>query len=218
MTESSPHIEHLLQQAKPVFRYQERQRRHEETERQKIERNFAKLRREQSGRGSLINFVRYFWHTLEPQSRKLVEGWPLEAVCLHLEAITFGDITRLLINVPPGFMKSLLSDVFWPAWEWGPMNMPHLRYVAFSYSDTIARRALMASAPKTRRPEHHGFRRFRAFDQHEISAAPQGHGTAGDTCFCPPDVGPDGHFRASMTTMLSMGLASRIWVGTPMYI
>jgi hypothetical protein len=67
-------------------------------------------------------------------------GWPLEAICVHLEAVTFGDITRLLINVPPGFMKSLLTDVFWPAWEWGPMNMPHLRYVAFSYSDTITTR------------------------------------------------------------------------------
>jgi hypothetical protein len=64
----------------------------------------------------------------------------LEAICVHLEAVTFGDITRLLINVPPGFMKSLLTDVFWPAWEWGPMNMPHLRYVAFSYSDTITTR------------------------------------------------------------------------------
>src|SRR5262249_31442445 len=50
----------------------------------------------------------------------------LEAICDHLEALTFGDIAsnRLLINVPPGFMKSLLVDVFWPAWEWGPCNMP----------------------------------------------------------------------------------------------
>jgi hypothetical protein len=44
---------------------------------------------------------------LEPPKRKLVEGWPLEAIALHLEAVTFGDIDRLLINVPPGFMKSL---------------------------------------------------------------------------------------------------------------
>jgi hypothetical protein len=71
---------------------------------------------------------------------KLVEGWPLDAICLHLEAVTFGDINRLLINVPPGFMKSLLTDVFWPAWEWGPMNMPHTRYVAFSYSEGITTR------------------------------------------------------------------------------
>ena len=54
--------------------------------------------------------------------------------------MTFGDVKRLLINVPPGFMKSLLTDVFWPAWEWGPMNMPHMRYVAFSYSEGITTR------------------------------------------------------------------------------
>jgi phage terminase large subunit-like protein len=130
----------VLERTKPRDLHHEWGRRQSETERQRIERNFAKLRREQSGRGSLINFVRYFWHTLEPISRKLVEGWPLEAICLHLEAVTFGDIDRLLINVPPGFMKSLLTDVFWPAWEWGPMNMPHLRYVAFSYTDEITTR------------------------------------------------------------------------------
>lgn len=117
--------------------YKERQ---EATERERTRRNFDKLRRQQSGRGSLVEFVRYYWHTLEPKSRKLVEGWPLEAICLHLEAVTFGDINRLLINVPPGFMKSLLTDVFWPAWEWGPMNMPHTRYVAFSYSEGITTR------------------------------------------------------------------------------
>jgi hypothetical protein len=31
-------------------------------------------------------------------------------------------------------MKSLLLNVFWPAWEWGPMNMPYLRHLAFSYA------------------------------------------------------------------------------------
>jgi hypothetical protein len=37
-------------------------------------------------------------------------------------------------------MKSLLVDVFWPAWEWGPCNLPHMRYIAFSYSDGITTR------------------------------------------------------------------------------
>jgi hypothetical protein len=46
---------------------------------------------------------------------------------MHLEAVTFGDINRLLINVPPGFMKSLLVNVFWPAWEWGPMGLAHVK-------------------------------------------------------------------------------------------
>ena len=93
-------------------------------------------RKNQSRRGGLIEFVRYFWHILEPKTR-LVEGAALEAICRHLEAVTFGEINRLLMNVPPGFMKSLLTDVFWPAWEWGPMDLPHYRYVAFSYAASL---------------------------------------------------------------------------------
>ena len=69
-----------------------------------------------------------------------MDGWALDALCAHLEAVTFGDINRLLANVPPGFMKSLATDVFWPAWEWGAMNMPHLRYVTFSYSASLTER------------------------------------------------------------------------------
>jgi hypothetical protein len=51
----------------------------EKQERQKIERNFEKLRREQTGRKGLLQFVRYFWHALEPKTRPLIEGWPLYA-------------------------------------------------------------------------------------------------------------------------------------------
>ena len=90
-------------------------------------------------RGGLLEFVRYFWSILEP-GQKFVDGWALEAVCEHLEAVTFGEITNLLINVPPGFMKSLLTNVFWPAWEWGPQNLAHLRYVTFSYSSSLTER------------------------------------------------------------------------------
>src|SRR5262245_20373932 len=57
--------------------------------------------------GGLIAFVRHFWHVLEPEE-PLVDGWPVWAMCEHLEAVTDGRINRLLINVPPGFMKSLL--------------------------------------------------------------------------------------------------------------
>jgi len=89
--------------------------------------------------GGLMEFVRYFWDVLEPNT-EFVYGWPLEAVCKHLEAVSRGEITKLLINVPPGFMKSLLTDVFWPAWEWGPQGKPYLRYVAFSYSAGLTER------------------------------------------------------------------------------
>src|SRR5262249_45210513 len=89
--------------------------------------------------GGLIAFIRHFWSILEPET-KFVDGWALWAVVEHLEAVTFGEITRLLINVPPGFAKSIIVDCFWPAWEWGAMNKPHLRYVAFSYSASLTER------------------------------------------------------------------------------
>lgn len=82
--------------------------------------------------GGLIHFIRYFWHLLEPAT-PLVEGWPLYAMCIHLEAVTRGEIKRLVINVPPGFMKSLLCNVFWPLWEWSAGGQPSARYVTFSY-------------------------------------------------------------------------------------
>lgn len=56
--------------------------------------------------GGLMEFVRYFWDVLEPNT-EFVYGWPLEAVCKHLEAVSRGEITKLLINVPPGFMKPI---------------------------------------------------------------------------------------------------------------
>lgn len=90
-------------------------------------------------RGGLLSFVRDFWHILEP-GQPFVDGWVLEAIAEHLEAVTFGEITNLLVNVFPGAMKSLLTNVFYPAWEWGPMNLAHLRYVTFSYSSSNTER------------------------------------------------------------------------------
>src|SRR5215813_3252502 len=109
---------------------------------QKLIVNEIKLRNErdlQARPGGLIPFVRYFWQVIEPET-KLVEGWLLDAIAEHLEAVTLGKVTRLLINVPPGSMKSLMVNVFWPAWEWGAMNMPHKRYVSFSYSSGLTER------------------------------------------------------------------------------
>lgn len=94
---------------------------------------------EQGRPGGLIHFVRYFWSVLEP-TEQLQEGWPLYAICMHLEAVSRGEIKRLLMNVCPGFMKSLLTDVFWPAWEWSAANMPGHRYVTFAYASSLTER------------------------------------------------------------------------------
>lgn len=88
----------------------------------------------------LKDFVREAWPILEP-GNPYVGGWHIDLICAHLEAVTFGTFlkmglsNRLLINIPTGMMKSLLISVLWPAWEWGPCDMAHLRYLSTSFSD-----------------------------------------------------------------------------------
>lgn len=89
---------------------------------------------------SLTDFVREAWPVLLPDT-PYVHNWHIDLICRHLEAITRGEFlargleNRLLINVPPGTMKSLLVCVFWPAWEWGPRGLSNLQYIATSYRE-----------------------------------------------------------------------------------
>jgi predicted phage terminase large subunit-like protein len=93
---------------------------------------------------SLAEFVKAAWKVIEP-GQPYVHGWHIDYICAHLSAITDGEMNddgtfynRLLVNVPPGTMKSLLIGVFWPAWEWGPRNKPHMRFVCASHSLDLA--------------------------------------------------------------------------------
>lgn len=88
---------------------------------------------------TLSGFVREAWHVLEPNA-VYRHNWHIDAVCQHLEAITDGRINRLLINEPPGFMKSLLVSVFWQAWEWGPKGLRSLRYLTTAFNDGPVKR------------------------------------------------------------------------------
>jgi len=91
-----------------------------------------------------VEFIKQAWHVVEP-GQEYIHNWHIDMLAEHLTAITdevmINDeqyYNRLLINVPPGAMKSLLVGVFWPAWEWGPRNMPHLRYVCASHGQDLA--------------------------------------------------------------------------------
>jgi len=93
-------------------------------------------------RRSLRNFAKEAWHVLEP-STELKWGWALDAICDHLQAVDMGDITRLLANVPPGSMKSLLTSVIFPAWQWGPRNKPGQRILGTAHMQDLAIRDSM---------------------------------------------------------------------------
>lgn len=86
---------------------------------------------------TLHGFLSEAWHILEPTT-PFIDGWAVKAICDHLQAVTEGDFNRLLINVPPGFAKSLIVSVFWPAYEWGPAGRPSMRYLTAAYEEGLA--------------------------------------------------------------------------------
>lgn len=98
------------------------------------------LKREQQRRvcvRSLHDFVVQAWPILEP-STPFVDGRVVHAVCQHLEAVSDGRIKNLIINIPPGHMKSLLVSVFWPAWIW--LQRPGTRFIGASHSAELSTR------------------------------------------------------------------------------
>ena len=105
---------------------------------------------------SLHEFVKRAWKQVEPVT-EFIDNWSIEFLCMHLEAISAGErvdgieYNRVLMNIPPGGLKSLLLNVFWPSWEWGPRNTPHHRYLCASHNidlglrDSIRMRRLIVS-------------------------------------------------------------------------
>ena len=91
---------------------------------------------------SLVEYVRQAWDVLEPAT-DYIHGWHVEVICEHLEAVTRGEIKNLIINVPPGCMKSLLVSVMWPTWDW--IAHPHRRYLTASYAQTLSTRDALKS-------------------------------------------------------------------------
>lgn len=88
-------------------------------------------------RRSLAAFAKRAWHILEPAT-PIKWGWALDSICDHLEAVANGECRRLLINVPPGSMKSLLTGVIWPAWIWGPLGKQSSRFIGTAHKQDLA--------------------------------------------------------------------------------
>ena len=87
-------------------------------------------------RRSFREFIRPAWAILEPGT-PLVWNWHIDLIAEHLEAVTAGEVTRLLINIPPRHMKSRLVTVMWPCWEWA--SKPHLSCLFSSYAESLSR-------------------------------------------------------------------------------
>jgi predicted phage terminase large subunit-like protein len=99
-------------------------------------------------RRSFPRFVRYAWPVVSPAA-PFVDGWMVDAVGEHLQAVSHGQIRDLAIAMPPRCGKSSFLSVLWPVWEW--ITWPHLRYISSSYAlklstrDTVRARRLIQS-------------------------------------------------------------------------
>ena len=68
-------------------------------------------------RNDLRLYIRQAWHVVEP-STVYLENWHIDLIAEHLEAVTLGQIKRLLINMPPRQSKSTCVSIMWPTWVW----------------------------------------------------------------------------------------------------
>ena len=94
----------------------------------------------------LSHFIKSAWHVLEPNT-PLEWSWHIECIADHVQWMLerwMGRVDHcvenLVINVPPGSMKSLILNVFAPAWMWLECNAPSWQVMALSGSHDIAKR------------------------------------------------------------------------------
>src|SRR5438874_4707484 len=80
-------------------------------------------------------FVEKIFRTVNP-GQPYYPNWHIEAICHAL--VCQDQSRRLIINLPPRSLKSLIVSVAWPAWLLG--HDPRRRIICVSYSDELAKR------------------------------------------------------------------------------
>lgn len=94
---------------------------------------------------SLIEFMRAAWRHVGETGAAII-NWHHEVVADALVDVSMGRQRSLIINIPPRTTKTLICNVFWPAWiwaqpeeRWGPLMGPHVRFLCVSYGATLSK-------------------------------------------------------------------------------
>ncbi len=83
---------------------------------------------------SLLFYARYIYK--ENHNRKFIQSNRFEKIAETLEAVYRGEITRLIINIPPRYGKTeLVIKIFI---SWCLAKVPQSKFIHLSYSDTLA--------------------------------------------------------------------------------
>ena len=86
-------------------------------------------------RTDLVSFIELVFHLLAP-GRPFLMNWHIQALAYVLEQVRLGRIKRLIINLPPRFLKSLVASVALPAFALG--HDPTKRILVISYGLDLA--------------------------------------------------------------------------------
>lgn len=82
---------------------------------------------------SLLWFTRYFFRVREGIEFRV--NWHHVRVCQALERVHRGDVTNLVINIPPGSSKTEIAVINFMAWSIA--KNPRCRFLHLSYADTL---------------------------------------------------------------------------------
>jgi predicted phage terminase large subunit-like protein len=88
-------------------------------------------------RTNMNAFVHKVFSTLAP-GQTFAPNWHLEAAAYQLERLRRGEVTRLIINMPPRSLKSVTASVAFPAFVLG--HDPTRRIICVSYSGDLAKK------------------------------------------------------------------------------
>src|SRR5690242_3324267 len=81
-------------------------------------------------RSHFASFIQKCFYSLAPNAPYL-PNWHIEALAHHLELARMGKIRRLIVNMPPRSLKSIVASVAFPAFVLG--NDPTKRLICVSY-------------------------------------------------------------------------------------
>ena len=86
-------------------------------------------------RHDFASFAARCFGDLNPHA-ELAMNWHLEVIAAKLMAVRQGKIRRLIINLPPRHLKSLLASIAFPAWCLG--HNPSAQILCVSYAQDLA--------------------------------------------------------------------------------
>lgn len=95
----------------------------------------AELLARRNAKNHLSPFIRYVFSVVDPGTL-YKHNWHIDLISEYLEAVTSGEIRRLILNIPPRSLKSICVSIAWTAWLMG--RNPSEKILCASYASALS--------------------------------------------------------------------------------